>query len=139
DKAVEYLALANHKAAKVNAMTEAKQYFASAMALLDTLPDTEGYQRRRLELLVSQLAPMLLLMQFQEYHNLLLSYEAMAIRLDHTGLLGALYGRIGICEWWFGRLDQAIGTLTKAVDLCGTAGNAEDAVQAYVILQWSHL
>src|SRR5262249_39243697 len=40
DKAVEYLALANQKAAKVNAMTEAKQYFETAMALLDTLPDT---------------------------------------------------------------------------------------------------
>jgi predicted ATPase len=49
DKAVASLALANQKAAKVNAMAEAKQYFASAMALLDTLPDTEEYQRRRLE------------------------------------------------------------------------------------------
>jgi predicted ATPase len=139
DKALEYLALANQKAAKVNAMTEAKQYFESAMALLDTLPDTEEYQRRRLELLVSQLAPMLLLMQFQEYYDLLLSYEATAIRLGHAGLLGALYGRMGICEWWFGRLDQAIGTLTKAAALCDAAGNAEDAAQAYVILQWSHL
>jgi tetratricopeptide (TPR) repeat protein len=78
-------------------------------------------------------------MQFQEYYDLLRSYEAMAMRLDHTGLLGALYGRIGICEWGFGRLDQAIGTLTKAVALCNAAGNAEDAAQAYVILQWSHL
>jgi tetratricopeptide (TPR) repeat protein len=139
DKALEYLALANQKAAKVNAMTEAKQYFESAMALLDTLPDTQEYQRRRLELLVSQLAPMLLLMQFQEYYDLLRSYEATAIKLDHAGLLGALYGRIGICEWWFGRLDQAIGTLNKAAALCDAAGNAEDAAQAYVILQWSHL
>ena len=139
DKAVAYLALANQKAAKVNAMTEAKQYFASAMALLDTLPDTEEYQRRRLELLVSQLAPMLLLMQFQEYYDLLRSYEAMAVRLGNAGLLGALYGRLGFCEWWFGRLDPAIGTLTKAVALCEAARNAEDAGQAYVILQWSHL
>lgn len=98
DKAVEYLALANQKAAKVNAMIEAKQYFESAMALLDMLPDTEGYQRRRLELLVSQLAPMLLLMQFQAYYDLLLSYEPMAVGLGNAGLLGALYARMGFCE-----------------------------------------
>jgi tetratricopeptide (TPR) repeat protein len=29
--------------------------------------------------------------------------------------------------------------LTKAAALCDAAGNAEDAAQAYVILQWSHL
>ena len=139
DKAVEYLALANQKAAKVNAMTEAKQYFVSAMALLDTLPDMEGYQRQRLELLVSQLAPMLLLLQFQEYYDLLLSYEAMAVGLGNTGLLGALYARMGFCEWWLGWLDQAIRILTKAIALCETAGNTEDMGQAYLILQWSYL
>jgi predicted ATPase len=139
DKALEYLALANQKATKVNAMTEAKQYFASAMVLLDTLPDTEGYQRQRLELLVFQLAPMVLLMQMQEYYDLLRSYEAMAVGLGNAGLLGALYARMGFCEWWLGRLEQAIGTLTKAIDLCEAAGNAEDAGQAYLILQWSYL
>jgi predicted ATPase len=139
DKALEYLTLANQKAAKVNAMTEAKQSFASAMALLDTLPDTEGYQRQRLELLVFQLAPMVLLMQMQEYYDLLRSYEAMAVGLGNAGLLGALYARMGFCEWWLGRLEQAIGTLTKAIDLCEAAGNAEDAGQAYLILQWSYL
>lgn len=38
-----------------------------------------------------------------------------------------------------GRLDQAIGTLTKAIALCDAAGNTEDAGQAYLILQWSYL
>ena len=120
-------------------MTEAKQYFASAMPLLDTLPDTERYQRRRLELLMSQLAPMLLLLQFQEYYDLLLSYEAMAIGLGNAGLLGALYARMGFCEWWLGRLDQAIRTLTKAIAFCETAANTEDMGQAYLILQGSYL
>jgi len=139
DKAVTYLALANQKAAKVNAMTEARQYFEAAMALLDTLPDTEEYQRRPLELMVSQLAPMLLLLKFQEYYDLLRSYEAMAIGLSNAGLLGALYARMGFCEWWLGHLEQAIRTLTTAIDLCETAENTEDAGQAYLILQWSYL
>jgi predicted ATPase len=47
DKAVEYLDLANQKAARSNAMAEAKGYFDAAMRLLDTLPETEVNQRRR--------------------------------------------------------------------------------------------
>jgi tetratricopeptide (TPR) repeat protein len=81
---------------------------------------------------------MLLLMQFQEYYDLLRSHEAMAVGLN-ARLLGALYARMGFCEWWLGRLEQAIGTLTKAIALCETAGNTEDAGQAYLILQWSYL
>jgi len=88
---------------------------------------------------VSQLAPMTLLMQMQEYNDLLRSYEAMTVGLGNAGLLGALYARMGFCEWWLGRLDQAIRTLTKAIALCETAGNTEDMGQAYLILQWSYL
>src|SRR5262249_16746420 len=59
--------------------------------------------------------------------------------LGNTGLLGALYARMGFCEWWLGCFEQAIETLTKAIDLCDAAGNTEDAGQAYLILQWSYL
>ena len=34
---------------------------------------------------------------------------------------------------------QAIHTLTKAAELCEAAGNPEDAGQAYMLLQWSHV
>jgi len=78
-------------------------------------------------------------MKMQEYYDLLLSYEVLAIGLGDAGLLGALYARMGFCEWWLGRLDQAIRTLTKAIALCETAGNTEDMGQAYLILQWSYL
>ena len=69
------------------------------------------------------MAPMVLLMKMQEYRDLLLAYEAMAIGLGQPEPLGALYGRLGFCEWWLGRQDQAIRTLTKAVALCEAAGN----------------
>ncbi|MBI3327561.1 MAG: hypothetical protein HYZ81_12775 [Nitrospinae bacterium] len=139
DKAVEYLDLANQKAAKANAMEEAKRYFDEAMALLDTLPETERNHQRRIALLVNQGEVMVLLSKFPEYHDLLTRYEAMVVGLDHPGLLGAFYARLGWCEWCFGAFDQAIHTLTKAVDLCEAAGNADDAAQAYMILEWSHL
>ena len=42
EKAVEYLDLANQKAARANAMEEAKAYFDQAMRLLDALPETRG-------------------------------------------------------------------------------------------------
>jgi tetratricopeptide (TPR) repeat protein len=120
-------------------MEEAKRYFDDAMTLLDTLPETEGNQRRRIALLANQGGVMVLLFKFPEYYDLLTRYEAVAVRVGDPGLLGAIYARMGWGEWTFGYFDQAIQTLTKAADLCDVAGNAEDAGQAYMLLQWSHL
>ncbi len=93
DKAVEYLDLANQKAAKANAMLEAEACFDDAMQLLDTLPETEGNRQRRITLLVNQGAVMLLLFKLPEYYDLLTRYEAVALSLGEQGLLGAFYGR----------------------------------------------
>ncbi|NIS72617.1 MAG: AAA family ATPase, partial [Proteobacteria bacterium] len=54
DKALEYLDLANQKAAKLTAMEEAKAYFYEAMELIDILPETEENRQRRISLLVNQ-------------------------------------------------------------------------------------
>jgi class 3 adenylate cyclase/tetratricopeptide (TPR) repeat protein len=139
DKAVEYLDLANQKAARANAMEEAKRYFDEAMVLLDALPETEHNQHRRIALLLNQQAMMVLLLKVPEYYNLLTRYEAIAVRVGDPRLLGAFYGRVGWGEWWFGNFDRAIQTETKAAELCEAAGNAEDAGQAYMMLQYTHL
>jgi predicted ATPase len=139
DKAVEYLDLANQKAAKASAMAEAKGYFDAAMRLLDTLPETEGNQRRRVALLVNQGSVMLLLLKFQEYDDLLVRYRGMAVGLDNPWLVGAFHVCLGWCAWWFGRLDEAIETLTTAAARCEDAGNIDAAGQAYMLLQWSYL
>jgi tetratricopeptide (TPR) repeat protein len=139
DKAVQYLDLANQKAAKLNAMEEAKAYFNEAMELLDTLPETEENQQRQVSLLVNQGMVVELLFKFQEYYDLLSRYEPMARGLGNPELLGAFYGRLGHCHFAFGNFDQAVQTLTKAVEVCEAAGNAEEAGYAYVYLEWSHL
>jgi len=139
DKAFEYLDRANRKASKANAMEEAKAYFDDAMKLLDRLPDTEPNQRRRIALLVNQIMVFRMLFQFTEYHALLTRYESIANRLGDPGLLGALYARLGYCQFAFGQLDQAIQTNSRAAELCEAAGNAEAAGQAYMIWEWSHL
>jgi tetratricopeptide (TPR) repeat protein len=139
DKAVEYLDLANQRAARANAMEEAKGYFDEVMALLDTLPETDVHQCRRIALLVRQGTVMILLAKFPEYYDLLTRYEATAVRLGHPGLLGAFYARLGWCEWCFGSCDQAIHTSTKAAALCEAAGNADDAALAYQVWEVSHV
>jgi tetratricopeptide (TPR) repeat protein len=138
EKAVEYLDLANRKAAKANAMLEAKRYFDEAMALLDTAPATAVNQQRRIALLVNQEPVMNLLLKFPEYYELLARYEEMAVSVGDQPLLGAFYARMGGCACWFGAFDQAIPTLRKAAALCEAAGNAEDAGQAYFHWQCSH-
>jgi len=139
DKAVQYLDLANQKAARVHAMEEAKAYFDEAMAHLDTLPETEENRQRRISLLVNQGEVFRGLFKFQEYYDLLTGYEPMARGLGNPELLGAFYARLGYCEYTFGQFDQAIKRLTKAAELCEAAGNAEDAGFAYMWLEWSHL
>ena len=138
DKALQYLDLANQKAAKLNAMEEAKTYFDEAMALLDTLPETEENQQRRISLLVNQGIVFFLLFKSPEYYDLLTRYEPTAKMLGNPELLGAFYARLGYCEFSFSNYDQAIPTLTKAAELSETSGNVEEAGYAYVFWEFSH-
>jgi class 3 adenylate cyclase/tetratricopeptide (TPR) repeat protein/energy-coupling factor transporter ATP-binding protein EcfA2 len=138
-KALEYLARANQKAARVNALQEAMSYFDKAMEILDSFPETESNQQRRISLLVDQWVVFQLSLRFSEYYDLLNRYEAMATELGNQELLGMFYARLGACQWWFGHLDQATKTLTKAAELCEAAGAHEDLGFAYMTLQWSYL
>lgn len=138
-KAVEYLDLANQKAIKIHALEEAKLYFDEAIELLNTLPNTEANRQRQISLLVKQVAVFRLLFKFPEYFDLLIRYEPIANELGNPELQGALYVNLGDCEFTFGQYDQAIQTLTKAAEICETAGNMEEAGHAYAYLQLSHL
>jgi tetratricopeptide (TPR) repeat protein len=138
DKALQYLNLANQKAARLNALEEAKAYFEEAMVLLDILPETEENRHRRISLLVNQGIVFFLLFQSPEYYDLLTHYEPTAKELGNPELLGALYARLGYCEFSFCNYDQAIQTLTKAAELAEASGNVEEAGYAYVFLQFSH-
>jgi len=138
DKAVQYLDLANQKAAKLKAMEEAKAYFDEAMALLDTLPETEENRHWRISLLVSQGETFMLLLKIPEYYDLLTRYEPTASVLGNPELLGAFYSRLGQCEFSFGHYDNAIHTLGKAAELAEVSGNVEEAGYAYVFRAFSH-
>jgi class 3 adenylate cyclase/tetratricopeptide (TPR) repeat protein len=138
DKAVQYLDLANQKAAKLKAMEEAKAYFDEAMALLDTLPETEENRHWRISLLVSQGETFMLLLKIPEYYDLLTRYEPTASVLGNPELLGAFYSRLGQCEFSLGHYDNAIHTLGKAAELAEVSGNVEEAGYAYVFREFSH-
>jgi len=138
DKALAYLDFANRKAARFNAMEEALAYFEEAMKLLDSLPESQANQERRISLLANQWIVFEMLLKFKEYQALLAQYEQTAAGLKNQGLLGTFYARIGHCEWWFGHFRQSIQTLTKAAKLCEAAGNVEGAGYAYMLLQWNY-
>jgi len=138
DKAVQYLDLANQKAAKLNAMEQAKVYFDEAMALLDTLPETEENRQRRISLLANQGIVFFLLLRHPEYYDLLTRYEPTARDLGNPELLGAFYARLGHCEYSFGNYDQSIKTFGKAAKLCQVAGNTEETGYIYVFCEASH-
>lgn len=139
DKAVEYLNLSNQKAAKLDAMEEAKAYFEKAMKLLDILPETKENQERRISLLVNQWMVFELLFQLPEYYDHLTRYESMVVELGNQELLGTFYVGVGLCQWWLGNFDEAIQTETKAAEICEACGRIEDAGFAYNNLQWCYL
>jgi class 3 adenylate cyclase/tetratricopeptide (TPR) repeat protein len=127
EKALEYLCLANQKAAKVTAMEEALTYF------------DEENQERRISLLVNQWLVFFLLLKSPEYLELLTRYEPIAVGLSNPELLGLFYFGMVPSEYWLGNFDTAIQKATKAVELCQAAGNFEGAGFAYMVMQWSYL
>jgi len=137
-KAVEYLDLANQKAASANAMEDAKAYFDKALELVEALPETEETRERRVSLVVNQSNVFFLLLKFTEYHDLLVHYESLAARLHNPGVRGAFYARLGWYESTLGWFDQAIQTLTKAAQLRETAENTEEAGFLY-LAQYVHM
>lgn len=139
EKAIEYLELANQKAIKVNAMAEAKAYFDNAMGLLDMLPETEENKQRRVSLIANQPEVFTYHFKNQEYYELSIRYEPLAVKLGKHSLLGSYYGGMGHCQWALGKFDQARHTLKKSVKLCQAAGKFETAGLAYMWLQWSYL
>jgi class 3 adenylate cyclase/tetratricopeptide (TPR) repeat protein len=138
-KAVEYLDLANQKAARAHALEDAKAYFDKAMELLGTLPETEENQERRISMLVNQRYVFLGLFRFPDYHELLVHNESVAAEKVSQGLRGSFYGQLGACEWSFGYFDQAIQTLSRAAGLCEASGKVEEAGTAYFSSAFSHL
>jgi class 3 adenylate cyclase len=137
DKALQYLHLANRKAAKANAMIEAKAYFNEAMALLDTLPDVPQNARRRVALLVDQFEVMFLLLTIEEWYGQLRSHEESAAALREPGLVGMFYTRLAACQWFFGELDAAVARAMSAADLLKAAESWAVSAQAHVIAEWS--
>ncbi len=138
-KSLEYLELASQKAIKICAMEEAIAYFKEAMKLLDTLPETEVNQKRRVSFLVSQRIPFLQLLKIPEYYELLTKYKPLVTRLGDQALAGAFYISMGTCEWYLNLLDQAIQSESKAKTLCKEAGNLEGTAGAIMLLAWAHL
>jgi class 3 adenylate cyclase/tetratricopeptide (TPR) repeat protein len=138
DKAVQYLYLANQKAAKLNAIEAAKAYFDEAMTLLDILPDTKKNKELRITLLLNQAYVFELLWEYPKYHEFLKIYETVAVQLANQDLMGKFYTRVGHCEWWNGEIDKAIDTSNKAIELFEATGNFENAVYAYANLVLSY-
>jgi class 3 adenylate cyclase/tetratricopeptide (TPR) repeat protein len=138
EKALEYLQLANQKAAKANAMQEAMTHFERAMAVLDGMPDTDVNRRRRISLIADQWIVFWLLFRVPEYYELLSRNTEIATRLGERNLLARFQLYLGHCQYVFGWLDQSNETCTNAAKLNEAVGSDMYAGAAYCMLQWNH-
>jgi class 3 adenylate cyclase/tetratricopeptide (TPR) repeat protein len=135
-KAIDYVELANLKAIKANAAADAESHFHTALELYRQLPDTRENRRRRIITVLQQLPVYLLQLKETQYEELLHAHEALAISVEDEGLLGRLYGYIGHCHWFVGRLDEALESGRRAAALCEKAGEMGGAAQAYILMQY---
>lgn len=136
DKAFEYLDLANRKAARANAMPEAKEYFEQAMAVLDRMPDTPANRNHRVELVANQFLVYFLLFQIAEYLDLATKYQPLVDEVDDEGLRGLFYKHVAHCRWLFGDNEPARAMLLSAAASCEAGGSAVGAGMAYCLLAW---
>jgi tetratricopeptide (TPR) repeat protein len=140
ERAADYLELANRKSSAQHAMEEALGYFYEALAILDEeLPDSEENRRRRLTLVLDQTGVFHYLHRHEEYHELLLRHEPLALEQSDPGLQGAFYQRLAHRQIVFGAFEQARETASRALELCERAGNHEYAALACGTVQWAHM
>jgi len=139
ERAADYLELANRKSALRHAMEEALGYFYDALSIFKDLPNSEENRRRRLTLVLDQTAAFHYLHRHQEFHELLLRHEPLALELGDPGLLGAFYGRLAHRQIVFGEYERSRETARRALELCEQAGNFEHAALACNDLQWTHM
>ncbi len=139
EKALDYLELANRKAAGANAVLDARGYFEQAMRLLDALPDDLEHRRGRIALLVNQVHVFVLTNGLYEFQRYLDTSRPIAESLDDDWLLGHLHACRGHIQFMLGLASAAAETLRAAAQLCERAGNFRGAGHAYAHLQWAQL
>jgi class 3 adenylate cyclase/DNA-binding SARP family transcriptional activator/tetratricopeptide (TPR) repeat protein len=139
ERAADYLELANRKAAAQHAMEEALGYFYEALTILEDLPDSEDNRRRRLGLVLDQTGGFHYLHRHEEYYELLLRHEPLALEQSDSGLLGAFYDRLAHRQNVFGEFEQGRETASQALELCERSGNHEHAALACTSVQWAHM
>jgi class 3 adenylate cyclase/tetratricopeptide (TPR) repeat protein len=139
EKALDYLELANRKAAKANAALGARAYFEEAMHVFDALPDTLPLRRRRIALMVEQVHVFVLSHGLHEFLRHLETFLPAAQGLGDDALLGHLHACRGHIQMMLGRAHESSATLRHAAALCERGGNFRGAAHAYAHLQWAQL
>jgi tetratricopeptide (TPR) repeat protein len=137
EKAVHYLDLANQKAARATAVSDAKAFFDEAMRILDLLPDHSENRERRISMLVNQWIVAEQLFQLVEYRELLTRYMPLASGVSKPGLEGAFYGRLAYSEFLLGSFKEASRIAAKAAPLCEGAGHYADAGQVHAVMGYA--
>jgi tetratricopeptide (TPR) repeat protein len=139
DNAIAYLDLANQKAARINAVAEAKEYFDEAMKLLDALPPTRQNQYRRIDLLVRQQDIFHLLGKQQEYYAWLGMYRSTVLDLSDTDLLWQFYLCVAHYEWILGYYRQSFETATTAARLVDAIESIDGIADTRCCLLWCYV
>jgi len=138
-KAVDFLVMANRRAASRNAMEEAVGYFYQALHALEKLDDSDATRRERVQLVFAQTGEFHFLHRHQEYYDLIVAQEPLVRALGDEGLHAAFDARLGHRQWTSGAVALSIETLNRAAATCARCGSDEHGASTQSILAWANL
>jgi DNA-binding SARP family transcriptional activator len=132
DKAVEYLLQAGDAAMRLYAYNEVRQHYATALELLDRLPDTDHNRRRRVDTLINQVgvslridSPERNLGRLADAKLMLDLSGSMKLSRDDTLRLARIHLLMGRSHYFRGEMREAVSYLQQVLPMAKELGDDE--------------
>jgi tetratricopeptide (TPR) repeat protein len=133
EKAAQYLELTGDQAMRNGVNNEARQYFATTLETLKSLPTNPTIQRRFVEVAL-KLARVGAFTASETVAPLLQEAQTIAETLKDEALSARVLGSIGAFHYMRGQLGQSIGFFSKSMQLAEKLGIEELLVLPYNII-----
>jgi class 3 adenylate cyclase/tetratricopeptide (TPR) repeat protein len=138
EKAVLYLRQAGNKAAARPALQDARLWFEEALAVLETLPESQSSLEQAFEVRL-ELRPMLSqLGEVRRALERLHEAEGRAERLNDDRRRGRVYALMTNAHSLLGELDEALVTGTRALEIAGRLGDLRLRILTTTFLEQAH-
>ncbi|HEV2056519.1 MAG TPA: AAA family ATPase, partial [Methylomirabilota bacterium] len=138
EKAVHYLRQAGGKAAARSALPDARAWFEQALGVLEALPESQATLEQAFDIRLELRGPLIQLGEGRQTLERLREAEALAERLNDDRRRGRVCAFMANTQSQAGRLDEALVTGTRALEIAGRLGDLGLRILATNFLEQVH-